>query len=78
MKGQMKLNQALRNILEESIDHSITKKLRLRTDAEDRLQRIQTFQEVTTTDLIALFRGVLDIQRQQDSIAADRYNLLRF
>jgi hypothetical protein len=78
MKGHMKLNQALRNILEESIDHSITKKLGLRTDAEDRLQRIKTFQEVTTTDLVALFRGVLEIQRQQDSIAADRYSLLKF
>jgi hypothetical protein len=72
------MNKALRNILETTIDEAISRKQRLRTDAEDRLQRILSFQEVTTTDLVTLFRSVLDIQRQQDSIAADRYSLLKF
>jgi hypothetical protein len=72
------LNKALRTILEGTIDASIGRKERLRTEAEDRLHHIKEAEQVATSDLVALFRALLDIQRQQDSIAADRYNLLRY
>jgi hypothetical protein len=74
----MKLTKALRNILEETIDCALNKKLRLRSEAEDRLILVEKESQIATADLVALFRGVLEIQRQQDSIAADRYSLLKF
>jgi hypothetical protein len=72
------LNQALRNILECTIDEAISRKQRLRTEAEDRLYTLQNGHQIDTADLVALFRGVLDIQRAQDSISADRYSLLNY
>ena len=72
------LTQALRNILEETIDCALNKKLRLRSEAEDRLTLVENESQIATADLVALFRGLLEIQRQQDSIAADRYSLLKF
>lgn len=72
------LTKAQRNILEETIDHAITTKLRLRSETEDRLTMVQNEGQIATADLVVLFRGVLEIQRQQDSIAADRYSLLKF
>jgi hypothetical protein len=72
------LTKALRNILEETIDCALNKKLRLRSEAEDRLTLVENESQIATADLVALFRGVLEIQRQQDSISADRYSLLKF
>ena len=78
-KEHMKiLTKALRNILEETIDCALNKKLRLRSEAEDRLTLVENESQIATADLVALFRGILEIQRQQDSIAADRYSLLKF
>jgi hypothetical protein len=74
----LRLTKAMRSTLEETIDHAISKKLRLRGDAEDRLGRVQNEDVIATADLVALFRAVIDIQSAADSIAADRYNLLRF
>jgi len=72
------LTKALRSILEETIDHAITKKLRLRTETEDRLNSLQGQEQIATADLIVIFRNLLFITNLQDSVAADRYNLLRF
>ena len=74
----IKLNKAMRSILEETIDHAISKKFRLRADAEDRLGRVEHQDVIATADLVALFRAILQIQHAADSIAADRYNLLKF
>lgn len=72
------LSKALRSILDSTIDASISRKQRLRTEAEDRLQRIECQEQVATEDLVALFRGVLALQQQAESICADRYNLVRY
>jgi hypothetical protein len=73
-----KLTKAMREILEQSIDSSIHRKQLLRADTEDRLQLLQNQEHVATADLVALFHAVMDIQRAQDSIAADRWSLLKF
>lgn len=74
----MKLTKALRAILEETIDCALTKKLKLRTETEDRLNGLQGQEQIATADLVVLFRNLISIGQMQDSVAADRYNLLKF
>jgi len=71
------LSKELRIVLEGSIDRAIGRKEMLRSKTEDRLLRMENDQQVATDDLISLFRALLEIQQQQDSIAADRYSLLK-
>lgn len=79
-KGHMSkpLTKALRTIVEGSLDRAIANRTGIRTDAEERLQRIQGEEQVATEDLVALFRCVLALQQQAEFICADRYNLVRY
>jgi hypothetical protein len=72
------LSKALHTILESSIDAAIGKKQRLQTDLDDHLARIEAEERFAASDLVALLRAVNTIQRQDASINADRYNLVRY
>ena len=68
----------LRTVLEGTINENLGRKERLRTEAQNKLTDIQTGQTVEASTLVPLVQAILDIQRAQDSIAADRYNLSQF
>ena len=67
-----------RTVLEGTIDDAIGRKEHLRTEAQNCLAHIQAEQTVEASTLVPLVQAILDIQRAQDSIAADRYNLSQF